>query len=487
MKVYVYKNVDTEIHGTRLTASRRRLRTAWRKRSRLRLAVKRTCAGIVLLILLISLVSLKTAYAQSEAHAIQFDLLKLENGQAIPQSFGDVPKKLDVSYRVLDREGRPVESEVSFVDRPYRYSGFDLSHRWASASGQDSIAEIALIPQKGFQVTLRRLRVATFSGSHDLKIRLLEEGGKVLEDRAVKITDRSPASLSLAFTSTKGLRFQWETRNGNMGLAAISVLLTPIDQKPFEPFVNSLGLTFEKVPGSKALVATTEVRVKDYAAFAKENPEIDNSWIKFIWEEWSNVFQTWRIPSQNPDRGDINKGPLVEDVYASQTLDAPVVNVSWEEANAFCRWLSKKEGRTYRLLTDHEWSCASGIASAEDTALSPGEKSGRVHHYVWGTHFPPQDHSENLRASHGFKDDYPHTSPVTATSANLFGLYGLAGNVQELCEDPLAEGSFFKVVRGGGWRTSELHATSSSRAGAPPFQRNISIGFRIAMEPEITP
>ena len=440
---------------------------------------------VYLSILLISLASLKTAHAQSEAHAIQFDLLKLESRQAIPQSCGDVPNKLDVSYRVLDKEGKPVETEVSFVDRPYRYSISNLSHRWASAPGQDSIAEIALIPKKGFQVTLRRLRVATFSGSHDLKIRLLEEGGKVLEDRAIKIAERSPFTLAPASTSTKGLRFQWETRNRNMGLAAISVLLTPIDQKPFEPIVNSLGLTFEKVPGSKSLVATTEVRVKDYAAFAKENPEIDNSWNTFIWEEWSKVFQTWRIPSKNPDRGDINKGRLVEDVYAKQTLDDPVVNVSWKDANAFCRWLSKKEGRTYRLLTDHQWSCAAGIASAEDSALSPGEKSGRVHHYVWGTHFPPKVNSENLREFHQFKDNYPHTSPVTATSANLFGLYGLAGNVQELCEDPLAEGSFFKVVRGGGWRTRELHATSSSRAGLPPFQRNISIGFRIALESEI--
>ncbi|MHC4880255.1 MAG: formylglycine-generating enzyme family protein [Planctomycetota bacterium] len=438
-------------------------------------------------IFLISLASLKTASAQSEAHAVQFDLLKLENGKAIPQSFGDVPNKLDVSYRVLDKEGKPVELEMSFVDRPYRYSIFDLSHRWASASGEDSIAEIALIPQKGFQVTLRRLRVATFSGSHELKVRLVEEGGKVLEDRAVNIADRSPVTMSPASTSTKGLRFQWETGNGKTGLAAISVLLTPIDQQPFEPIVNSLGLTFEKVPGSKALVATTEVRVKDYAAFAKENPEIDNSWNKFIWEEWSKVFQTWRIPSENPDRGDINKGPLVEDVYAQQTPDDPVVNVNWEDANAFCRWLSKQEGRTYRLLTDHEWSCAAGIESAEDSAISPGEKSGKVRHYVWGTHFPPQDHSENLREFYQFKDDYPHTSPVTATSANLFGLYGLAGNVQELCEDTLAKGSFFKVVRGGGWRTNVLHATSSSRAGAPPFQRNISIGFRIALETEITP
>ena len=86
---------------------------------------------VYLSLLLISLASLKTVHAQSEAHAIQFELLKLENNQAIPQSFGDVPHKLDVSYRVLDKEGKPVETEVSFADRPYRYSVSNLSHRWA--------------------------------------------------------------------------------------------------------------------------------------------------------------------------------------------------------------------------------------------------------------------------------------------------------------------------------------------------------------------
>lgn len=43
-----------------------------------------------------------------------------------------------------------------------------------------------------------------------------------------------------------------------------------------------------------------------------------------------------------------------------QGPDHPVVKVSWEDAPAFCKWLSKQEGKTYRLPTDHEWSVAVG-------------------------------------------------------------------------------------------------------------------------------
>jgi len=422
-------------------------------------------------VLVLVLMVPRAAAGQSTAHAIQFDLEKLEHGSAVPQGFGSVPDKLDVNYRVVDQEGKPLQAEVTFTERPYRYSIHDLAHRWVTAPGQDAVAEISLLPQKGFQVTLRGVRIATHTGRHELTPRLLEEGGTVLEERPVTVADRSPATLLFrpGFTSPAGLRLQWETKNGELGLAAVSLLLTPRDQKPFEPFVNSLGMTFDMVPGTQALVSETEVRVKDYAAFARENPEIDNAWKDFAWPQWSHELQTWVTPP--------------EAVRAQQDPEEPVVNVSWEDAQAFCKWLSKKDGRTYRLPTDREWSCAAGIAAAEDAAASPSEKTGKVPHYVWGTHFPPENDSESLKSFHQFKDDFPYTAPVTATSPDMFGLRGLASNVQELCDDPLAEGSFFKVVRGGGWRSDSFeHLKCSSRFGLPPFQRSVSTGFRLVLE-----
>lgn len=422
-------------------------------------------------VLVLMLMVPRAAAGQSEAHALQFDLLKLENGATIPQGFGSVPGKLDVSYRVVDKEGKPLQSDVKFVERPYRYSIHDLTHRWVTASGQDAVAEISLLPRKGFQVTLRGVRIATAAGRHELKLRLLKKDGTVLNERSVTVADRSPATLVSrpGVTLPAGFRLQWETKNGEGGLAVVSLLLTPRGQKPFKPFVNSLGMTFEMVPGTQALVSETEVRVKDYGAFADDNPEIDNAWKDFAWPQWSHGLQTWVTP---PDAA-----------RAKQDPEEPVVNVNWEDARAFCRWLSKKEGKTYRLPTDREWSCAAGIAAAEDAASSPSEKTGKVSHYVWGTHFPPENDSESLKSFHQFKDDFPYTAPVTATTPDVFGLRGLASNVQELCDDPLAEGSFFKVVRGGGWRSDSYEQLKgSSRFGLPPFQRSVSTGFRLVLE-----
>lgn len=423
-------------------------------------------------VLMLVLMLPKAAAGQSTAHAIQFDLEKLENGSAIPQGFGSVPDKLDVTYRVVDREGRPLESDVKFVERPYRYSIFDLTHRWVTASGQDAVAEISLLPQKGFQVTLRGVRIATHAGRHEPKLRLLKKDGTVLNERSVTVSDRSPATLVSrpGVTSPAGLRLQWETRNGEVGVAVVSLLLTPRGQKPFKPVVNSLGMTFEMVPGTQALVSETEVRAKDYAAFADENPKISNAWKDFSWPAWRTDLLVWMPP---PDAK-----------RAQQDPDEPVVNVSWEDARAFCRWLSEKEGRKYRLPTDREWSCAAGIAAAEDAEVFPGRLSGKVSNMVWGTHFPPEDRSESLKSFHAFEDGFSYTAPVTATSPDVFGLRGLGSNVKELCDDPLAEDSFFRVVRGGCWRTggSPGSVSSSNRYGLPPFERSVSTGFRVVLE-----
>lgn len=130
--------------------------------------------------------------------------------------------------------------------------------------------------------------------------------------------------------------------------------------RPDQPFTNTLGMKFVPVPihgglagGKTVLFSIWETRLKDYQTYAAENSGVD--------EEF--------------------KSPGF-----SQTEEHPVVNVSWEDANAFAAWLTKKEraaGKvgprdTYRLPTDHEWSCAVGIGQQEDPRESPSDKDEKI-------------------------------------------------------------------------------------------------------------
>jgi formylglycine-generating enzyme required for sulfatase activity len=98
-----------------------------------------------------------------------------------------------------------------------------------------------------------------------------------------------------------------------------------------EAFTNALGMKFVPVPGTQILMCIHETRNKDYAAFAEESSGVNGEWKKVVF-----------------DFGEKGKFTIKDD------KDHPVVNVSWEDANAFCAWLGRKDGKTYRLPTDHE-------------------------------------------------------------------------------------------------------------------------------------
>ena len=123
---------------------------------------------------------------------------------------------------------------------------------------------------------------------------------------------------------------------------------------------NSLGMKFVPVAGTDVLFSVWDVRVQDYQAFA------------------SAKGLDWEKPS-------FEQGPT-----------EPAVNVSWEDAKAFCAWLTEKErgegrltaGQSYRLPMDWEWSVAVGLN--EPRAGTPKEKDGQIKDvYPWGAQWPP--------------------------------------------------------------------------------------------------
>ena len=230
------------------------------------------------------------------------------------------------------------------------------------------------------------------------------------------------------------------------------------------PFMNSLGLKFVPVKitggpsaGQQVLFSIWETRVQDYRKYADAKNVVD-------WQ--------WKAPSFA--RGE----------------DHPVVNVSWENAVAFCEWLTEQEHSTgkipatanYRLPTDHEWSCAVGIGDREDAAATPFSKDDiLVRVYPWGTQYPPPKGAGNYAARLGL-DTYEYTSPVGSFPANANGLHDLGGNAWEWCEDLRYRSSDTggpRTLRGGSWFDGALG--SAFRSGGNQNYGTYTYGFRVVL------
>lgn len=185
-----------------------------------------------------------------------------------------------------------------------------------------------------------------------------------------------------------------------------------------------------------------------------------------------------------------------------QEPNHPVVNISREEAKAFCTWLTElekgdrnriKERNIYRLPTDEEWSLMAGL---EEVGKTPAERDASFIQedlYFWGAGiFPPPQNAGNYNGLliDGFNDEFPNTAPVGRFQKSTTGLYDLGGNVYEWVEDDYQTGRQFAVARGAGWEShDEAHLAVRYRDLRSPETRLETHGFRvvIAKLPEIVP
>mgnify|MGYP000945787192 CR=1 FL=1 len=234
---------------------------------------------------------------------------------------------------------------------------------------------------------------------------------------------------------------------------------------------NSLGMKFLPVKGTDVLFCIHEVRYKDYAAYAAEA-------------------QTGGGPWKDQSAGGFTPTDRAE--------DHPVIRVSWDDAQKFCTWLSKKEGKLYRLPTDQEWSIAVDISRDEkwrsDTTPSNVFKDQNT--FPWGNAWPPpkgagnySDVSRHAKAPgdnrpllEGYDDTFPTTSPVMSFEPNKVGLYDMGGNVWEWVEDFYDNAKKDRVLRGGSWLNYEPGGLlSSSRLRKTPDTQHHLYGFRVVL------
>jgi len=178
-----------------------------------------------------------------------------------------------------------------------------------------------------------------------------------------------------------------------------------------------------------------------------------------------------------------------------QMDEHPVVNVSWNDAQALIGWLSRKEGKTYRLPTEAEWeyACRAGAATRFSFGDDP-EGLAVVGNVADGT---AKEKYPDWTWAIAARDGYIYTAPVGRFRPNTFGLFDMHGNVWEWCsdgysadyyketpvDDPAgAVGASDRVIRGGCWYSRPRRlARSASRSGSVPGDRYSNLGFRLVL------
>lgn len=173
-----------------------------------------------------------------------------------------------------------------------------------------------------------------------------------------------------------------------------------------------------------------------------------------------------------------------------QSEKNPVVCVSWNDAQAYIKWLNRKEGGHYRLPTEAEWEYAA-------------RSGGKEHQYSWGNESPSGNVADEtakekfpaLEIWDGYNDGYAYTSPAGSFRPNELGIYDMSGNAYEWILDwqednyyanspghnPMGPDSGkYKLLRGGGWDLLPDMARTTSRYWNMPGGRAVCIGFRVA-------
>jgi len=162
----------------------------------------------------------------------------------------------------------------------------------------------------------------------------------------------------------------------------------------------------------------------------------------------------------------------------------PAIYVSWDDAQAYLRWLSRKSGAEYRLLSEAEWEYAA--------------RAGTTTPFHFGSTISADqaNYDGNYTYGSGRKGVYREkTVPVGSFPPNAFGLHDVHGNVWEWVADCYkssyagapSNGDAWKsgdcsvrVLRGGSWYKLPWHARAANRDGYGTALRDNDGGFRVA-------
>lgn len=358
---------------------------------------------------------------------------------------------------------------------------------------------------------------SSFSGKPD-KLRLEEEEDPPAKLRTDSTSATLPKLLAAPFSASDGIRAQqaWaadlRTSAQIRDVAGIMLVLIPPGefemgspagqrQDPASDQDNFADETLHRVRITRPFyLAAHEVTVGQFPRF------VDESSYKTEAEQpgsaggtgWSEALGNFEGP--HPKYNWRNLG-------FPQTAEYPVANVTWNDAQAFCRWLSGKEGKTYRLPTEAQWeyACRAGTTTiwhygdvaVEHTQYGNCADAEAKARFTKG----PLSSLPFIRAS----DGYVFSAPVGRFKPNNFGLFDMHGNVGEWCQDwygakyyrlftgtvsdPGGEDQGWgRVLRGGCWDQPpwaprwRQDTASANRHALGAANMNCTYGFRVARD-----
>jgi formylglycine-generating enzyme required for sulfatase activity len=276
-----------------------------------------------------------------------------------------------------------------------------------------------------------------------------------------------------------------------LGLALTAVMVpsaapgdapAPAAHKAYTESIPGSSVNFEMIaiPAGRFLMGSpaTEPGRKDDEG--PQHPvELRAFWMGKCEVTWDEFDIFWKARPGNKDDqepenpGDADAVTRPTPPYADETFDKgreghPVLGITHHAAMQYCRWLSLKTKKVYRLPTEAEWeyACRAGTT----TAYYWGDDPKKIDDYAWYD---------------GNSDEKTH--PVGTKKPNAWGLYDMAGNVSEWCVDAydkdyyktfpldkptlapvlLSTGTRFRdVARGGSWTDEAPLCRSAARAGS---------------------
>ncbi len=184
--------------------------------------------------------------------------------------------------------------------------------------------------------------------------------------------------------------------------------------------------------------------------------------------------------------------------YSLNKPEQPVVEVSWNDATAFARWLSNLSGKNIRLPREAEWEylCRAGT----ETVCYWGDDATATCAYANVADFSAKQKWPEWSV-HNCDDGFLVTAPVGSFKPNKFLLYDMLGNVWEWCADSYGGRGYlenvvkiqdkspdltcYRVARGSCWDNPARYVRAASRNKRRPDFKGYNVGFRLVMDPEI--